>query len=31
MADLTKIDKKIYGYLKKIKEEKTEGYGNRKV
>ncbi len=30
-ADLKKIDKKIYGYLKKIKGQKTEGYGNRKV
>jgi len=31
MADLGKIDKRIYGYLKKIKEIKTEDYGNRKV
>ena len=30
-ADLKKIDKNIYGYLKKIKGEKTEDYGNRKV
>ena len=30
-ADLKKIDKKIYGYLKKIKEQKTEGYEPGKV
>jgi len=31
MADLGKINSKIYSNLKKIKEEKTEGYGDRKV
>ncbi len=31
MADLGKIDKKIYGYLKKIKGQKTEGYEPGKV
>ena len=31
LADLGKINTRIYGYLKKIKEIKTEDYGNRKV
>lgn len=30
-ADLKKIDRKIYGYLKKIKEQKTKGYEPGKV
>jgi hypothetical protein len=31
LADLGKINARIYGYLKKIKEIKTVDYGNRKV